>query len=312
MDDRMGAATEEFAEHRELLFSIAYNILGTVTDTEDALQETWLSWAGADRGNVGNTRAYLVRIAVNEAIGRLRGLERSRETYVGPWLPEPLVDAAGRVDGDAADASARALQAESISLAMMVVLETLTPLERAVFVLREAFGYSHAEIAQILDRTPDAVRQLAHRAREHVQARRPRLTVDPAVRQAVTERFLAAAIGGDLVALMDLLAPDVAMWTDGGGKTRAALRVVTGRDKVARLLTAQLINAELAGLTMRFRTVNGEPAALLYDGDRVYAVGVVTVADDGAHVRGIYGILNPDKLRRISPPADPPHPLAGR
>ncbi|NED98635.1 RNA polymerase sigma factor SigJ [Phytoactinopolyspora halotolerans] len=295
-DDSPGAsfdaATAVFAQHRELLFSIAYNILGTVADTEDVLQETWLSWAAADRSTVGNVRAYLVRIAVNQAMSRLRRVQRNRETYVGPWLPEPLV-----TDTDAAEG---ALRAESVSLALMVVLETLTPLERAVFVLHEAFGYGHNEIAKILDRSPAAVRQLAHRAREHVEARRPRTAVDPEARKAVTERFIAAAAGGDLNALLDVLAPDVAMWTDAGGKTKAARQVVTGRDKVARLLTSDKIHRELEGLTVRSVLVNGEPALAMYTGDRMYAIGVVDVSDDGAHVSGIYGILNPDKLESIA------------
>lgn len=291
MDGAMDTATETFSEHRELLFSIVYNILGEVADTEDALQETWLAWAGTDHEQIGNARAYLVRIAVNEALSRLRRKQRSRETYIGPWLPEPLV-----TEGDTADST---LQAESVSLALMVVLETLTPLERAVFVLHEAFGYALTEIASILDRSPAAVRQLAHRAREHVQARRPRVEVDDQVRKAVTERFLAAALGGDLPALMEILAPDVALWVDSGGKRRAARRVVTGRDKVARLVTSDIVRGDFTEKTLKEVIVNGEPAIALYDGDQLYALGIIELSDDGEHVRGLYGILNPDKLRHI-------------
>lgn len=291
MDDVMDTATATFSEHRGLLFSVVYNILGEVADTEDTLQEIWLAWAGANHDQIGNARAYLVRIAVNEALSRLRRVQRNRETYIGPWLPEPLVTEA--------DASESALQSESVSLALMVVLETLTPLERAVFVLHEAFGYGHTEIATILDRSPAAVRQLAHRAREHVQARRPRVAVDDQARKAVTERFLAAALGGDLQALMDVLAPDVELWTDSGGKRRAARRVVMGRDKVARLLTSDVVAGDLIGMTLKEAVVNGEPAHGLYDGDQLYAVGIIELSDDGEHVRGIYGILNPDKLRHI-------------
>jgi RNA polymerase sigma-70 factor (ECF subfamily) len=291
-NEALEAAARDFAEHRELLFSIGYNILGTVADTEDILQEAWLSWAKADRPAVRNVRAYLVRIAVNEAMTRLRQVQRKRETYVGPWLPEPLIT----VD----DAAADTLRAESVSIALMVVLETLTPLERAVFVLREAFGYGHAEIADILGRSPSAIRQLAHRAREHVQARRPRTEVDEQARKAVTERFLAAAAGGEMTALMDVLAPDVILQTDTGGKAKAARRVIEGREKVARLLTSDTIRGEFSELAIRHTTVNGDPALALYDGDRVYAVGVVEVSADGQHVCGIYGILNPEKLHRIA------------
>ncbi|NDL60288.1 RNA polymerase sigma factor SigJ [Phytoactinopolyspora mesophila] len=289
----MEQATAIFSEHRELLFSIAYNILGDVADTEDVLQEAWLSWTRAESELIDNPRAYLVRIAVNESLSRLRRLQRSRESYVGPWLPEPLV-----TESDAEDS---ALQAESVSLGLMVVLETLTPLERAVFVLREAFGYSHGEIGTILGRTPSAVRQLAHRAREHVQARRPRVAVEQEVRKAVTERFLAAAVGGDLNALMEVLAPDVEMWTDAGGQVPAARRVITGRDKVTRLLTSDTIQRDLLTLRARYVTVNGDPAALLYDdANHLYAVGMVEIDDDGRHVQAIYGIMNPNKLRRIA------------
>ncbi|WP_205856148.1 sigma factor-like helix-turn-helix DNA-binding protein, partial [Phytoactinopolyspora endophytica] len=254
--------------------------------------ETWLSWSAANRAAIGNTRAYLVRIAVNEAMSRLRRVQRSRETYVGPWLPEPLV-----TQNDAAEGT---LRAESVSVALMVVLETLTPLERAVFVLREAFGYGLNEIATILDRSPEAVRQLAHRAREHVEARRPRVAVDPHVRKTVTDRFLVAAMGGDLNALMEVLAPDVRLWTDAGGKTKAARQVVAGRDKVARLLASDKILRDLADLAVHPVLLNGEPALALFAGDRIYAAGVVEVSDDGQHVCGIYGIMNPDKLRSIA------------
>jgi RNA polymerase sigma-70 factor (ECF subfamily) len=191
--------TASFVELRELLFSVVYNLLGTVSDTEDVLQETWLAWASSGREEVANARAYLLRIAVNQALSRLRRERRNRETYVGPWLPEPLATGADAAEG--------AERAEAVSLAMLVVLETLTPLERTVFVLHEVFGYEHAEIAAILGRRPAAVRQLAHRAREHVQARRPRCQPDPSAQRAATERFLAAAVGGDLPALLEVLAP---------------------------------------------------------------------------------------------------------
>ena len=284
----LDATTTSFAEHRELLFSVVYNLLGTVTDTEDVLQDTWLAWAASGREEVANPRAYLLRIAVNQALSRLRRVRRSREAYVGPWLPEPLITGA-----DAADSAERA---EAVSLAMLVVLETLTPLERTVLVLHEAFGYDHPEIAAILGRSPAAVRQLAHRAREHVQARRPRYQPDPGARRAATERFLAAAIGGDLHALLDVLAPDVTLWTDAGGKRRAARRVIQGRDKVARLLLAAVTKDLLADLTIRYAEVNGGPAALLFAGGELFGILVVDPSEQGDRVRAIYGVVNPDKL----------------
>ncbi len=284
----LDATTTSFAEHRELLFSVVYNLLGTVTDTEDVLQDTWLAWAASGREEVANPRAYLLRIAVNQALSRLRRVRRSREAYVGPWLPEPLITGA-----DAADSAERA---EAVSLAMLVVLETLTPLERTVFVLHEAFGYDHPEIAAILGRSPAAVRQLAHRAREHVQARRPRYQPDPGARRAATERFLAAAIGGDLHALLDVLAPDVTLWTDAGGKRRAARRVIQGRDKVARLLLAAVTKDLLAVLAIRYAEVNGGPAALLFAGGELFGILVVDPSEQGDRVRAIYGVVDPDKL----------------
>jgi RNA polymerase sigma-70 factor (TIGR02957 family) len=288
--DPIDRATEQYAEHRELLFSIAYNILGSVADTEDVLQETWLAWAAADHDQVNNVRAYLIRIAVNEALSRLRKIQRTRETYVGPWLPEPIIDDA---------APERVVQAEAVSLAMLVVLETLTPLERAVFVLHDVFGYPHGEIATTLGRTPAAVRQLAHRARAHVEARRPRVTVDPEVRKSATEQFLAAAMDGDVTSLLEVLAPDVTLWTDGGGKQRAVRQVVSGRDKVVRLLTSPRVRDGFTAFTYRMGNVNGEPAALFYSDDRLFAVMVVDVGADD-QIRGVYGIANPDKLQHVT------------
>ncbi len=288
----LDAATASFAEHRELLFSVVYNVLGTVTDTEDVLQDTWLAWAGVEREEVANPRAYLLRIAVNQALSKLRRARRSREDYVGPWLPEPLA-----IGADAEDSTERA---EAVSLAMMVVLETLTPLERTVFVLHESFGYDHREIAAILGRSPVAVRQLAHRAREHVQARRPRFQPDPGARRALTERFLAAALGGDLPALLEVLAPDVTFWSDAGGKVRAARRVIQGRDKVARLVVEGATKYRPADLTIRQADVNGGPAALLFAGDALFAVVAVDVSEEGDRVRGIYTVVNPDKLKALA------------
>lgn len=219
-DAPIDEATGVFVDHRELLFGVVYNMLGSVADTEDVLQETWLSWTarggGAPLAGVDNPRAYLVRVAVNHALRRRATISRRRETYVGQWLPEPLV-----AEGEAETAEGPALRSESVSLALLVVLESLTPLERAVFVLGEVFGYPHAEIAEVIDRSPAAVRQLAHRAREHVHARRPRYDAHPRVRREATERFVRAALGGDIAALMEVLAPDVTAWTDSRRQTQA-------------------------------------------------------------------------------------------
>ncbi|MFC4118013.1 RNA polymerase sigma factor SigJ [Nonomuraea zeae] len=282
-------AAEVFADHRELLFSIVYNMLGTVGDTEDALQETWLAWSGRDLSTIGNRRAYLVRIAVNQALAHQGALRRRKETYLGPWLPEPLITGP--------DAAEPAVRAESVSIALLVVLETLTPLERAVFVLHEVFAYQHTEIAAMLDRTPAAVRQLAHRAREHVRARRPHARVDRRTHREVTERFVAAAFGGDLAALMEMLAPDVTLWSDGGGKSAAGgPRPIHGRDRVARtLVSTARVNG---GVDVRYRQVNGDPSVVIFAQDAPFAVMVLDL--DAGQVRDIYVVSNPDKLAGIS------------
>ncbi|MCI3221223.1 RNA polymerase sigma factor SigJ [Streptomyces sp. NP-1717] len=302
-DPVTNTATQVFNEHRELLFSIVYNMLGGIADTEDVLQETWLSWTNRNRAPnaepIDSPRAYLVRIAVNRALAHQAAITRRRETYTGPWLPEPLVSSLPEapVADDAADV---ALRTESVSMALMVILQTLTPLERGVFVLHEVFGYAHTEIAEMLGRNPAAVRQLAHRAREHVHARRPRYKPAPQVRQQVTERFLAAALGGDLDALLEILAPDVVMWSDGGGKAQGAvgLRPIRGRDSVARLLAVVAPSSGKA-LRIAFRSVNGDPAVLLLAGDAPYAVVVVDLTPEGDQVCGIYAIANPDKLSHV-------------
>lgn len=285
----MSDSTETFVDHRELLFSVVYNMLGSVTDTEDVLQETWLSWVARSGDPVDNPRAYLVRIAVNQALARRAAISRRKETYVGQWLPEPLV----------VDEGDPAVRAESYSMAILVVLETLAPLERAVFVLYEVFGYPHTETADILDRSPAAVRQLAHRAREHVHARLPRYRADPEARREVTKRFMDAAVGGDLEALLRVLAPDVTLWTDGGGKGPAwSPHPVHGREQVAKLFAAIHPHARTR-LEVRHRRVNGEAATVLYADGTPFAVFVLDLTPDDDQVSRIYSITNPDKLSRI-------------
>ncbi|MGW2517047.1 RNA polymerase sigma factor SigJ [Streptomyces sp. NPDC001617] len=286
-------ATDVFLNHRELLFGLVYNMLGTVADTEDVLQDSWLSWTGRGPDGIANPRAYLVRIAVNHALQRQASITRRRETYVGPWLPEPLV-------ADDTGAEDPALRTESVSLAMLVVLESLTPLERAVFVLNEVFGYAHTEIADIIDRTPAAVRQLAHRARAHVHARRPLYRAHPRVRREATERFVRAALGGDIAALMQILAPDVTVWADGGGKRKpAGLRPVHGRDNAARVISFYAARRGAQQMDLHYRRVNGDEAAVLFQGDTAFAVMVMDLTPEGDRINGVYIVSNPDKLTHV-------------
>ncbi|MGI5371465.1 RNA polymerase sigma-70 factor [Streptomyces iakyrus] len=286
--------TDVFEAHRPVLLGVAYRMLGRVADAEDVVQEAWLRWSGSDRADVREPRGYLVRITTRLAIDRLRQIKARGETYVGPWLPEPYVTDFGDTVPDTAE---RAVLADSVSLAVLVVLESLSPLERAVFVLREAFGFPYADIAAMLDRGEPAVRQLAGRARKHVEERRPRYEVDPAQRRDLTERFLAAAADGDLEGLMALLAPEVRLVGDSGGKSRAPLRVLQTADKVGRFLigTAQ---KSLPGLTVRFLEVNGGPAVLILSGGEPDSVFQLDVAD--GRVQSVYIIRNPDKLRSLA------------
>lgn len=295
-DSHQVSATEVFTDHRELLFAIVYSMLGTVADTEDVLQETWLSWESRWSGSpIEHPRAYLVRVAVNAAIARQDSIKRRRETYIGPWLPEPLPTERD----EAPDGAERAIRSESVSLALLVVLESLTPPERAVFVLNEVFGYGLAEIAAMMDRSPAAVRQLAHRARSHVQARRPRYRVDPRVHREVTERFMTAVRGGDVDALLGLLSPEVVMTCDGGGRAPAAgPRPVHGAERIAALLVNRTFR-RANGLELDFRPVNGTPAALLLREGTVVGVLVLDLAEAGGRVRGVYAVTNPAKLSHL-------------
>ncbi|MET8158681.1 RNA polymerase sigma-70 factor [Sphaerisporangium sp. NPDC005289] len=284
-----------FNEHRNLLFSVAYRLLGTVADAEDAVQDAWIKWSAADRSQVADPKAYLARIVSNLAMERLRSTRRRRETYVGPWLPEPLL-----TSGDTADDVAGA---DSVSMAMLVVLETLSPLERAVFVLKEVFGFSHAEIAVAVERSEPAVRQAAHRAREHVRARRPRFTADRSRQREVTGRFLAAATGGDINTLMELLSPDVTLWTDGGGKVRQALRPVVGARTVAAWFAAigevAYQGVEPADMTAEPAEINGGPGMVFRGPGRVIATVTFDFDADG-RITAIHNVANPDKLHAVA------------
>jgi RNA polymerase sigma-70 factor (ECF subfamily) len=284
-----------FHQQRNLLFSVAYRILGTVADAEDAVQDAWIKWSAADRSQVADPKAYLTRIVSNLALERLRSTWHKREAYVGPWLPEPIL-----TSGDAADA---VTDAESVSMAMLVVLEALSPLERAVFVLREVFDFSHAEIAEAIERSEAAVRQAAHRAREHVRARRPRFTADRSRQREVTERFFAAATGGDVNALMEMLSPDVTLWTDGGGKVRQAMRPVVGAPTVAAWFTAistvTYQGVEPADMNAELVEINGGPGMVFSGLGHVIATVTFDFDADG-RITAIHNVANPDKLQAIA------------
>lgn len=284
-----------FDEHRGLLFSVAYRILGSAADAEDAVQDAWLKWSAADRSQVADRKAYLVRIVSNLAMDRLRSARARRETYVGPWLPEPILTSSDTADGVAAG--------DALSMALLVVLETLTPLERAVFVLKESFGFSYAEIAEAVQRSEDTVRQTAHRARGHVQARRPRFPTDRTRQRQVTEHFLAAATGGDINTLMQLLAPDVALWTDGGGKVRQALRPITGADRVATwflgVAARPYQGVAPTDMTIELAELNGRTGIVFSDGSRVLATLTLEL-DESGHVAMIHNVANPDKLGAVA------------
>ena len=285
--------SDVFGEYRNLLFSVAYRILGSAADAEDAVQDAWVRWSSADRSEVADPKAFLVRIVSNLALDRLRSAQVRRETYLGPWLPEPiLTDAAEDVE-----------TAESVSMALLVVLESLSPLERAVFVLKEAFGFSYAEIADAVDRSEDTVRQAAHRARGHVQARRPRFHADGARRREVTDRFFAAATGGDINTLMELLAPDVTLWTDGGGKVRQAMRPVTGAERVAAWfagISARPYQGIMpADMVVEMVELNGGPGIVFTGAGRVIATLALDIDEDGRVVT-IHNVANPDKLQAVA------------
>ncbi|RPK67928.1 ECF RNA polymerase sigma factor SigJ [Streptomyces sp. ADI96-02] len=283
-------ATELFEEHRPLLTGVAYRMLGRVADAEDVVQEAWLRWSSAPRDDVREPRAFLVRVTTRLAVDRLRHLGSRRESYVGTWLPEPVATDYGQRAPDAAD---RAVLADSVSLAVLVVLESLSPLERAVFVLREAFGFPYAEIAGALDRTEAAVRQLAGRARRHVEERRPRYDVDPAERRDLTERFLAAASGGDIERLLALLAPDVRLVSDSGGKAKAPRRTIETADKVGRFLFEVARKRGPLG-ELRLAEFNGGAAVVFSVGKKPDTFFQIEVRD--GRIQCAYIINNPDKL----------------
>lgn len=288
--------TEEFEELRPLLFAIAYRILGSVTEAEDAVQETWLRWA-ASTTEPRSARAYLAAVVTRISIDVLRSARVKREEYVGPWFPEPLLD------DPYEDPERSAELADSLSMAALLLLERLSPLERAVFVLREVFGFGFADIATAVGRSDTACRQLAVRARRHMEAGRPRFEVDRRARDELAGRFFDAFREGDVDALRELLSGDAQLVGDGGGKAPQLVGGVSGADNVARLLAAFAPGFDRVGVTLRQHEVNGLPGAVLRDRDG-RTVGIWSLETLDGRIVTIRSIMNPDKLTHVGPVAD--------
>ncbi|MEV6868692.1 RNA polymerase sigma factor SigJ [Streptosporangium subroseum] len=294
-------ATERFEKHRDLLTGVAYRVLGTMADAEDVVQEAWLRWAGVDASTIEDDRAYLIRVTTRLSIDRLRRVRAQRESYVGPWLPELV--------GTTPDVAEHVELSASVEVALLVVLETLSPLERAVFVLREAFAMPYAEIGEIIGRSEATTRQLARRGREHVRERRPRFDVDRSERRRLTERFVNAAVGGDLESLTAMLTADASLVSDTGGKVRAPLRIITGAGKVARFIssigtqesTRKFMEAAgfgpASGLAVEFADVNGGPAAVVIADGRPITVFSLVI-EDGL-IETVFLVANPEKMSRL-------------
>ncbi|MEV0820791.1 RNA polymerase sigma factor SigJ [Nonomuraea rubra] len=292
-----------FEDHRGVLVAVAYRILGSVADAEDVVQEAWLRWSRVDESDVEDPKAFLITVTSRLAIDRLRWAKSRRESYVGPWLPEPI--------STAPDVAEHAELADSVEMAMLVVLETLSPLERAVFVLREAFDLPFSEIAEIIGRAEPATRQLARRARDHVRDKRPRFDVDRDERRRITERFMGASAGGDLDALIEMFSDQVSIISDGGGKARAALRVITGAENVGRYLTsintpaniakfmASIGRAELADLSFAVETLNNAPTIVISAGGQV--ISVISLLVSEGKIETIYVLANPEKIGHLQP-----------
>lgn len=287
--------TERFTHLRPLLFTIAYEILGSATESDDVLQDSYLRWARVDLETVRDTKSYLAQLVTRQALNALRAGARRREDYVGPWLPEPLLLTES-------DALADVVLAESVSMGMLVLLETLTPDERAVFVLHEVFGFDYPDIAAAVSKSVTAVRQMAYRAREHVQARRSRFgPVDTARTAELTDRFMAAATTGDMEGLLAMLTPDATWTTDSGGKASAAALRAAGAHKVAEILLGVFRTAQkISDVRIEILTYNHAPAIAIYRGERLEAVSLIEIVD--GKITNFYGIRNPDKLAALAVP----------
>jgi RNA polymerase sigma-70 factor (ECF subfamily) len=283
------ADEDPFLTHRSLLFTVAYELLGSATDAEDVLQDSWLRWIEVDRAQIHDPRSYLVRVVARQSLNRLRSLSRRREDYVGEWLPEPLL-----TSPDVAD---DVELAETVSIAMLTVLETLAPTERAVFVLREVFDLPYGEIGKAVDKSAGAVRQIARRARERVAAQGPRASVSRSEQQAVVERFLSALRTGRVQELMDVLAPDVVLIADGGGLVNAAPVPIRGAEQVGPLL----VRGDMAAAAVAASLVwlNGAAAARIEIDGRLAAVSFRV---ENWQIAQIYAVANPQKLTRLKHP----------
>lgn len=286
---------ERFTLLRPLLFTIAYEILGSATDSDDVLQDSYVHWSRVDLAIVRDTKSYLAQLVTRQALNAIRAGSRRREDYVGPWLPEPLLISEQ-------DAVTDVVLAESVSMGMLVLLETLSPDERVIFVLHEVFGFAYDEIGSAIGKSATAVRQMAYRARAHVHARRNRFgPVDSARTADLTHRFLAAATTGDLSGLLALLAPDVAFTTDSGGKVSAASPRARGaRDVAAIVIDVFHMVGRVPGLRLESATYNHTPAIAIYDGDRQEAACLLE--STGGRISNLYIIRNPDKLATLAVP----------
>ena len=275
---------ETFETYRPLLFSIAYRMLGSASDAEDMVQETYLRYRTAQETEIRSLKAFLTTVITRLCLDELKSARVQREQYLGPWLPEPLLTG---------DAEAQVEQRESLSLAFLTLLEELTPAERAVFVLHEAFDYPYDEIGKMIDKNAAACRQLFHRAEERLSAHQRRFEPSPDAQRELVGSFLLASQSGNVQALTELLARDVVVWSDGGGKVSAATKPVYGREKVMRFVQG-LLRKSLADLMVSAETINGEPALLFWIGGALFMVSSFRIAD--GQVQEIYGVLNPDKL----------------
>jgi RNA polymerase sigma-70 factor, ECF subfamily len=294
-DSAGGEHAERFTHLRPLLFTIVYEILGSATESDDVLQDSYMRWAEVDLATVRDTKSYLAQLVTRQALNALRASTRRREDYIGPWLPEPLLL-------DDRDASADVVLAESVSMAMLVLLETLTPDERAVFVLREVFGFDYDEIAGAVSKSTATVRQVAHRAREHVHARRKRFEpVDAARTAEITEQFMTAAATGDMEGLLSMLAPDATWTADSGGKASAARRPVVGADRVAKAIIGIFrLGQKLPDVRIQTAVYNSAPAVIVYSADHLEGVFLIEVID--GKITHFYAMRNPDKLAGITIP----------
>lgn len=293
----MEPSLENFNQYRPLLFGIAYRMLGSAMDAEDIVQETFLRWQQASDDEIRSPKAYLSTIVTRLSIDHLRAAQTQREEYIGPWLPEPLL-----TTEDATIAETLEL-AESLSMAFLVVLESLAPIERATFLLREVFGYEYGEIAHIVGKSEINCRQIARRAKEHIATKRPRFDATREQQEEVTQRFVLACAGGDMQALLAVLAPDVVLKADGGGKVSAARKPIYGAEKVARALLG-LLKLLPPDLRVELAQVNAQPAIIGYSAGKPFYVTVLDIAD--GRVQGIYNVLNPDKLARLPPRSSMP------